>query len=148
MREPTLKKIIDKLELVLQNKLTKEEVADWAAEYVMTYDHLVTDLVVFDFLTVVSGLDTLEALENTCMMMRILGIGLTSIRKSDYVSSPLFQRGLFVLIHHFIQFAISVQPCNSINFSRKIYLLKASDRILSQFTKVTIYFTDLEICST
>ncbi|ALA55089.1 hypothetical protein CAY60_019660 [Shouchella clausii] len=61
MREPTLKEIIDKLELVLQNKLTKEEVADWAAEYVMTYDHLVTDLVVFDFLTVVSGLDTLES---------------------------------------------------------------------------------------
>ncbi|MCM3549389.1 hypothetical protein M4D48_12475 [Alkalihalobacillus clausii] len=61
MREPTKKEIIDKLELVLQNKLTKEEVADWASEYVMTYDHLVTDLVVFDILTVVSGLDTLES---------------------------------------------------------------------------------------
>ncbi|MBU8595019.1 hypothetical protein [Shouchella clausii] len=61
MREPTKKEIIDKLELVLQNKLTKEEVADWASEYVMTYDPLVTDLVVFDILTVVSGLDTLES---------------------------------------------------------------------------------------
>ncbi|MBX0319734.1 hypothetical protein [Shouchella clausii] len=61
MRKPTKKEIIDKLEPVLQNKLTKEEVADWASEYVMTYDLLVTDLVVFDFLTVVSGLDTLES---------------------------------------------------------------------------------------
>jgi hypothetical protein len=61
MREPTKKEIIDKLELVLQNKLTKEEVADWASKYVMTYDHLVTDLVVFDILTVVSGLDTPES---------------------------------------------------------------------------------------
>lgn len=30
MREPAKQEIIDKLELVLQNKLTKEEVADWA----------------------------------------------------------------------------------------------------------------------
>ncbi|WP_346243230.1 hypothetical protein MKZ19_11405 [Shouchella clausii] len=61
MKEPTKNEIINKLKLVLQNKLTKEEVADWASKYVMTYDHLVTDLAVFKFLIVVSGLDTLES---------------------------------------------------------------------------------------
>ncbi|PAD10206.1 hypothetical protein CHH78_02505 [Shouchella clausii] len=59
MEEPTKKEIIDKLELVLQNKLTKEEVADWASKYVMTDDHPVNDLTVFRFLKTVSGLDTL-----------------------------------------------------------------------------------------
>ncbi|MCC5714963.1 hypothetical protein, partial [Klebsiella pneumoniae] len=61
MREPANQEIIDKLELVLQNKLTKEEVADWASKYVVTADHPVTDVTVFKFLTVASGLDTLLA---------------------------------------------------------------------------------------
>lgn len=61
MREPAKQEIIDKLELVLQNKLTKEEVADWASKYVVTDDYPVTDLTVFRFLKTVSGLDTLLA---------------------------------------------------------------------------------------
>ncbi|XOQ16266.1 MAG: DNA-binding protein [Shouchella clausii] len=57
MNEPTKKQIINKLELVLKNQLTREEVADWASEYVMKEKYDVSDLKVWDMLMTVSGLD-------------------------------------------------------------------------------------------
>ncbi|WP_263707327.1 hypothetical protein [Shouchella tritolerans] len=57
MSEPTKKEIINKLELVLKNQLTREEVTDWASEYTMKEKHYVSDLKVWDMLMTVSGLD-------------------------------------------------------------------------------------------
>lgn len=57
MSEPTKKEIIYKLELVLKNKLTREEVADWASDYTMKEKHYVSNLKVWQMLLTVSGLD-------------------------------------------------------------------------------------------
>ncbi|PLR77510.1 DNA-binding protein [Bacillus sp. V3-13] len=57
MEQPTVKDIIEKLELILKGKLSREEVADWASEYVMADDPSISDEVVWEFLQIVSGVD-------------------------------------------------------------------------------------------
>ncbi|MFP7284757.1 hypothetical protein SFC15_00845 [Shouchella clausii] len=57
MNEPTKKEIINKLELVLKNQLTREEVTDWASEYTMQEKYDVSDMEVWKMLMTVSGLD-------------------------------------------------------------------------------------------
>lgn len=57
MNEPTKKQIMNKLELVLKNQLTREEVADWASEYTMQEKYDVSDMEVWKMLMTVSGLD-------------------------------------------------------------------------------------------
>lgn len=57
MEQPTKREIIGKLELILQGKISREKVADWASEYVMHEDPNITDEKVWDLLQIVSGVD-------------------------------------------------------------------------------------------
>jgi hypothetical protein len=57
MSEPTKKEVINKLELVLKNELTREEVTDWASEYTMQEKYDVSDMEVWKMLMTVLGLD-------------------------------------------------------------------------------------------
>lgn len=57
MEQPTKEQIINKLKLILQGKLSREEVADWASEYVMQDEPNISDETVWELLLVVSGVD-------------------------------------------------------------------------------------------
>ena len=57
MRQPTKEEIISKLELILQGTISREEVADWASEYVMQDEPNITDEIVWELLQIVSGVD-------------------------------------------------------------------------------------------
>ncbi|ANE48685.1 DNA-binding protein [Paenibacillus swuensis] len=57
MGQPTKEEIIYKLNMILQGKLSREEVSDWASEYVMQDEPNIADEIVWDFLQVVSGVD-------------------------------------------------------------------------------------------
>lgn len=57
MIQPTKEEAINKLSLILQNKLSREEVADWASEYVMHDDPDIHDDIVWDILIIISGVD-------------------------------------------------------------------------------------------
>lgn len=57
MRQPTREEIIDKLKMILLGKLTREEVADWASEYVMQDEPNISDETVWELLQIVSGVD-------------------------------------------------------------------------------------------
>lgn len=57
MGQPTKEEIINKLKLILQGKLSREEVADWASEYVMQDEPNISDETVWELLQVVSGVD-------------------------------------------------------------------------------------------
>ena len=67
MKTPRIPDIIAKLELVLENKLSREEVSDWAYKWMMdlenkegweTTDY---DILVFQGLTTVYGMDLLNS---------------------------------------------------------------------------------------
>lgn len=57
MSQPTREEIIDKLKMILLGKLTREEVADWASEYVMQDEPNISDETVWELLQIVSGVD-------------------------------------------------------------------------------------------
>jgi hypothetical protein len=57
MRQPTREEIIDKLKMILLGKLTREEVADWASEYVMQDEPNIPDETVWELLQIISGVD-------------------------------------------------------------------------------------------
>jgi hypothetical protein len=57
MRQPTREEIIDKLKMILLGKLTREEVADWASEYVMQDEPNISDETIWKLLKIVSGVD-------------------------------------------------------------------------------------------
>jgi hypothetical protein len=57
MSQPTREEIIDKLKMILLGKLTREEVADWASEYVMQDEPNISDETVWELLQTVSGVD-------------------------------------------------------------------------------------------
>ena len=57
MGQPTKEEIINKLKLILEGKLSREEVADWASEYVMQDEPSISDETVWELLQVVSGVD-------------------------------------------------------------------------------------------
>lgn len=61
MGQPTKEEIINKLKLILQEKLSREEVADWASVYVMQDEPNISDETVWELLKVVSGVDLLDS---------------------------------------------------------------------------------------
>lgn len=61
--EPTLNEIIDKLKLVLSEELSREEMYDWTAPFIMADDPIVEDEDVWDALITVSGIDYLDSPE-------------------------------------------------------------------------------------
>ena len=61
MNEPTLIEIIDKLRLVLANELSREELYDWAATFVMADDPIINDEEVWEALIIISNIDALES---------------------------------------------------------------------------------------
>jgi hypothetical protein len=63
MGQPTKDEIIYKLNVILQGKLSREEVADWASEYVMQDEPNIIDEKVWEFLKVVSGVDIKDSPE-------------------------------------------------------------------------------------
>jgi len=54
---PSLEEIIRKLELVLENKLTREEVSDWAGSYIMDDQLNFHDNKIWDLLNLIFGMD-------------------------------------------------------------------------------------------
>lgn len=66
MKTPRIPDIISKLELVLENKLSREEVSDWAYKWMMTLENKEGwettdyDILVFQGLTKVYGTDLLN----------------------------------------------------------------------------------------
>jgi len=56
-RRPTKEEVVDKLKMILQGKLTREEAADWASEYVMQDEPNISDETVWELLQIVSGVD-------------------------------------------------------------------------------------------
>ena len=61
MNEPTLIEIIDKLRLVLANELSREELYDWAATFVMADDPIINDEEVWEALIIISNIDAVES---------------------------------------------------------------------------------------
>jgi hypothetical protein len=57
MGQPTKEEINNKLKLNLHGKLSREEVADWASEYVLQDEANISDETVWELLQVVSGVD-------------------------------------------------------------------------------------------
>ena len=62
MSQPTIEEVIAKLKMVLEGKLTREEVAGWAMEYVrddsLAFDINRRDEKLWDLLDYVAGFDT------------------------------------------------------------------------------------------
>ncbi len=62
MSQPTIEEVIAKLKMVLEGKLTREEVASWAMEYVrddsLAFDINRRDEKLWDLLDYVAGFDT------------------------------------------------------------------------------------------
>ena len=62
MSQPTIEEVIAKLKMVLEGKLTREEVASWAMEYVrddsLAFDINRRDEKLWDLLDFVAGFDT------------------------------------------------------------------------------------------
>ncbi|MFJ8087741.1 DNA-binding protein [Lysinibacillus sp. NPDC095746] len=61
MGQPTKEEIINKLKMILQGKLSREEVADWASEYVLQDEPNISDETVWELLKVVFGVDLLDS---------------------------------------------------------------------------------------
>lgn len=55
--QPTKEEILSRFKLILQGRISREEVADWASEYVMQDSHDVTDETVWDLLLIACGVD-------------------------------------------------------------------------------------------
>ncbi|MCA1057547.1 DNA-binding protein [Rossellomorea aquimaris] len=61
MDEPTLIEIINRLRLVLANEISREELYDWAATFVMADDPIINDEEVWEALIIISNIDALES---------------------------------------------------------------------------------------
>jgi hypothetical protein len=61
LSEATVSEIIKRLNLVLKNEMSREEVSDWASDYVMTDNPAINDKNVWDLLIKVSGIDLLDS---------------------------------------------------------------------------------------
>ena len=59
MNQPTVREIIDRLKLVLNGELTRDEVSNWASYYVMADEPTVDDEIVWELLKIICGIDTL-----------------------------------------------------------------------------------------
>lgn len=63
MSQPTIEEIVKKLNMIFEGKLSREEVSDWASEYVMQDEPCIEDETVWEFLQVVSGVDIKDSPE-------------------------------------------------------------------------------------
>ncbi|MCC9021903.1 DNA-binding protein [Bacillus nakamurai] len=61
MKEPTLAECMKKADLILNGQATREEVADWAGEYVAADDPVVEDEKVWEMLVYLCGFDLKDA---------------------------------------------------------------------------------------
>ena len=57
LKQPNTDQILEKLKLILEGKVTREEVSAWAESYVMQDEPGDIEPVVWEFLVVVSGVD-------------------------------------------------------------------------------------------
>lgn len=55
--QPTKEEILSRFKLILQGRISREEVADWASEYVMQDSPDITDETVWDLLLIACGVD-------------------------------------------------------------------------------------------
>lgn len=55
--EPTKEEVLNRFKLILQGTMSREEVADWASEYVMQDSPDVTNETVWDLLLIACGVD-------------------------------------------------------------------------------------------
>lgn len=55
--QPTKEEILSRFKLILQGRISREDVADWASEYVMQDSPDVTDETVWDLLLIACGVD-------------------------------------------------------------------------------------------
>lgn len=55
--QPTKEELLSKFRSILQGSLSREEVADWASEFVMQDEPIVTDDDVWELLNLASGVD-------------------------------------------------------------------------------------------
>lgn len=61
MNQPTVSEIINRLDLVLTDGMTREEVSDWASYYVMADNPTIDDENVWELLKIISGIDILDS---------------------------------------------------------------------------------------
>jgi hypothetical protein len=61
MNQPTVREIIDRLKLVLNGELTRDEVSDWASYYIMADEATIDDEIVWDLLKIICGIDILDS---------------------------------------------------------------------------------------
>ena len=57
LKQPNTDQILEKLKLILEGKVTREEVSAWAERYVMQDEPEDIESIVWEFLVVVSGAD-------------------------------------------------------------------------------------------
>ncbi len=57
MKEPTIAECLKKADLILNGQAAREEVSDWACEYVAADDPAVEDETVWEMLVYLSGFD-------------------------------------------------------------------------------------------
>lgn len=57
MKEPTKEAIIGKFEQILNGKISREEVSDWASEFIMHDEPVINDNTVWKLLKLASGVD-------------------------------------------------------------------------------------------
>lgn len=57
MKQPSMEELLEKLSAVLEGRLTREEVSDWAFEYVCSDRIQVRDFLAWDLLAVMAALD-------------------------------------------------------------------------------------------
>lgn len=55
--QPTKEELLSRFEFILQGEISREEVADWASEYVMQDSPNVTDETVWELLILACGID-------------------------------------------------------------------------------------------
>lgn len=55
--QPTKEEVLSRFEFILQGEISREEVADWASEYVMHDSPNVTDETVWELLILACGID-------------------------------------------------------------------------------------------
>ncbi|MDQ1146127.1 transcription initiation factor IIE alpha subunit [Bacillus sp. SORGH_AS 510] len=61
MNQPTVSEIINRLDLVLTDRMTREEVSGWASYYVMADNRTIDDEIVWELLKIISGIDILDS---------------------------------------------------------------------------------------
>lgn len=61
MKQPTKQEIISKLQKVLSGELTREEVSNWAMQYIDNDELEIDDFTAWEFLKEIGGIDVIEA---------------------------------------------------------------------------------------